>query len=280
MGANDLTAPIEIKADQIWVDRLDARWQVWGIFDGVVELDRIPGFQHRSVTPADLRDGHVLEVAPIAANAPAGAYEPQAFHPGGINESLLPHRTPGTTISPAFLAELDEPIPYLQPLYDGVTEYECREQGCDFEIHAVGPDAAPAYIDEMRDEIDAHERKHIGARVGWIDDDGTEALAPVSLPIASVPGFVRHTNEPCDLRPRFSSQAGVAAHRYSPTRFGTPPRTFGYNLVTIDPQGNHSGPRLDGTVTREEAQAELADLAPFMVDGYTTVLVELREVTR
>jgi len=200
----------------------------------------------------------------------------------GAND--LPRRIPGTTISPAFLAELDEPIPYLkpQPLYDGVTEYECREQGCDFEIHAVGPEAAPAYIDEMRDEIDAHERKHIGARVGWIDDDGTEAeaLAPVSLPITSVPGFVRHTNEPCDLRPRFSSQAGAAAHRYSPTRFGTPPRTFGYNVVTIDPQGDHSGPRLDGTVTREEAMAELAELAPYMVDGYTTVLVELREVTR
>lgn len=114
------------------------------------------------------------------------------------------------------------------------------------------------------------------------DLDDLDARVPYVLvePIATVPGFVRHTNEPCDLRPRFSSQAGAASHRYSPTRFGTPPRTFGYNLVTIDPQGNHSGPRLDGTVTREEALAELDELAPFMVDGYTSVLVELREVTR
>ena len=56
----------------------------------------------------------------------------------GAND--LPRRTPGATISPEFLAELDEPIPYV----------------------------------------------------------------------------------PCDLVPQFSSQAGVAAHQYSPTRFGAP----------------------------------------------------------
>lgn len=48
------------------------------------------------------------------------------------------------------------------------------------------------------------------------DDDLDEPVpyVPVS------PRSVRHTNEPCDLTPQFSSQAGVAAHRYSPTRFG------------------------------------------------------------
>lgn len=57
----EVQAPAEIAADQIWVDRSDARWQVWGIYDGMVELDRVPGFQSRSVSPADLRDGYVLE---------------------------------------------------------------------------------------------------------------------------------------------------------------------------------------------------------------------------
>jgi hypothetical protein len=80
----------------------------------------------------------------------------------------LPQRIPGATLTPEYQAELDEPIPYV--LYDGVTAYECREQGCDFQIYAVGPNAAPAYIDEMRDEIDEHERKHIGTRAGWIAD--------------------------------------------------------------------------------------------------------------
>lgn len=58
------------------------------------------------------------------------------------------------------------------------------------------------------------------------------------------------------------------------------PRTFGYNLVTIAPDGSHNGPRLQSAVTREEAEAELAELAPHMIDGYTTVLVELWEVAR
>jgi hypothetical protein len=57
------------------------------------------------------------------------------------------------------------------------------------------------------------------------------------------------------------------------------PRTFGYNVVTVAPDGTHGGTRLDGAVTRERAQAEIDELAPFMIDGYTTVLVELREVT-
>lgn len=57
-------------------------------------------------------------------------------------------------------------------------------------------------------------------------------------------------------------------------------RSFGFNLVTIAPDGTHGGPRLRLPVTREEAEAEHADLAPYMTDGYTTVLVELREVAR
>lgn len=56
-------------------------------------------------------------------------------------------------------------------------------------------------------------------------------------------------------------------------------RVFGFNVVTISPQGIPGGPRLDGVVSRQRAQDELDELEPFMVDGWTTVMVELREVT-
>jgi hypothetical protein len=56
-------------------------------------------------------------------------------------------------------------------------------------------------------------------------------------------------------------------------------RVFGFNVVTISPQGIPGGPRLDGVVSRQRAQDELDELEPFMVDGWKTVMVELREVT-
>jgi hypothetical protein len=59
----------------------------------------------------------------------------------------------------------------------------------------------------------------------------------------------------------------------------TPVRVFGFNVVTISPQGIPGGPRLDGVVSRQRAQDELDELEPFMVDGWKTVMVELREVT-
>jgi hypothetical protein len=99
-----------------------------------------------------------------------------------------------------------------------------------------------------------------------------EYLAELDEPVPYVP---------VDLAPVSSSQAGVAAHQYSPTRYGaTPVRVFGFNVVTIDPQGNHGGPRLDGVVSRQRAEDELDELEPFMTGGYKSVLVELREVTR
>lgn len=58
-----------------------------------------------------------------------------------------------------------------------------------------------------------------------------------------------------------------------------PTRVFGFNVVTISPQGIPGGPRLDGVVSRQRAQDELDELEPFMVDGWKTVMVELREVT-
>lgn len=61
MTATD-TAPVVIEADQVWVDSIGTRWQVWGIFDGKVDLDRIPGFQDRTVTVDELHAGYVLEV--------------------------------------------------------------------------------------------------------------------------------------------------------------------------------------------------------------------------
>lgn len=56
------TAPVVIEADQVWIDSIGTRWQVWGVFDGKVDLDRIPGFQDRTITPEALRAGYVLEV--------------------------------------------------------------------------------------------------------------------------------------------------------------------------------------------------------------------------
>jgi len=56
------TAPVEIEADQVWTDRSGIKWQVWGVADGMVDLDRIPGFQDRTVTPDVLRTDYVLEV--------------------------------------------------------------------------------------------------------------------------------------------------------------------------------------------------------------------------
>lgn len=113
--------------------------------------------------------------------------------PGNVaaeSRADLPRRTPGATISPAYLADLDEPIPYV-PVSMGIDEYECPEAGCDFHVYAVGPDAAPGYLDDMRQEIDEHRRGH--------EDDRTaaEAIAPVSAPVISSP------------------QAGVAALRFS-----------------------------------------------------------------
>jgi hypothetical protein len=64
-----------------------------------------------------------------------------------------------------------------------------------------------------------------------------------------------------------------------PSGEATPTRVFGFNVVMIDPEGNHLGPRLDGVVSRQRAQDELDELEPFMTDGWTTVMVELREVT-
>lgn len=63
-----------------------------------------------------------------------------------------------------------------------------------------------------------------------------------------------------------------------PSGEATPTRVFGFNVVTISPQGVPGGPRLDGVVSRERAQDELDELEPFMCDGWTTVMVELREV--
>lgn len=73
---------------------------------------------------------------------------------------------------------------------------------------------------------------------------------------------------------------GAVTSTPAPSDDTTPGRVLGFNVVTIDPEGNHNGPRLDGAVTRERALAYLDELAPFMTDGYTTVLVELREVAR
>jgi hypothetical protein len=64
-----------------------------------------------------------------------------------------------------------------------------------------------------------------------------------------------------------------------PSGEATPARILGFNVVTIDPEGNPGAARLDGVVSRQRAQDELDELAPFMTDGYTTVMVELREVT-
>lgn len=56
------TAPVQVEADQVWIDRRGTRWQVWGVTDGMVDLDRIPGFQDRTVTPDALRANYTLEV--------------------------------------------------------------------------------------------------------------------------------------------------------------------------------------------------------------------------
>lgn len=71
---------------------------------------------------------------------------------------------------------------------------------------------------------------------------------------------------------------GTAAEAIAPA--SVPVRVFGFNVITIDPEGNHGGPRLDGVVSRKRAEDELDELEPFMTGGYRSVLVEMREVTR
>lgn len=73
--------------------------------------------------------------------------------------------------------------------------------------------------------------------------------------------------------------AAVLSDRTLDKVLSRPTRVFGFNVVTISPQGIPGGPRLDGVVSRQRAQDELDELEPFMVDGWKTVMVELREVT-
>lgn len=61
MTATDTAPVVEIEADQVWTDRRGIKWQVWGVTDGMVDLDRIPGFQDRTVTPDTLRTDYTLE---------------------------------------------------------------------------------------------------------------------------------------------------------------------------------------------------------------------------
>ena len=106
----------------------------------------------------------------------------------------------------------------------------------------------------------------------WTNGEAEEGPLPRRTPGATIP-YV-----PIPYVPRPSSQAGLAALRFSHPAPTNPVRVFGFNVVTIDPEGNHGGPRLDGVVSRQRALDEIDELASFMTDGYSTVMVEMREV--
>jgi hypothetical protein len=77
-------------------------------------------------------------------------------------------------------------------------EYACREQGCEFQIFELGPADGPfaGASTEFLDEIDEHERMHIGKVRGWIEDDGTEAEALAEVEPPRFPDVLVHGRAP------------------------------------------------------------------------------------